>query len=44
MVLVLISIISIGAVGAVDDSDIGTGVLETTDDLSVGGGFQQMMI
>ena len=35
MVLVLISIISIGAVSAVDDADIGTDVLETTDDLSV---------
>ena len=35
LVLVLISIISIGAVSAVDDNDIGTGVLETTDDLSV---------
>ncbi len=33
--MVLISIISIGAVSAVDDNDIGTGVLETTDDLSV---------
>ena len=35
MGLVLISIISIGAVSAVDDGDIGTGVLETTDNLSV---------
>ncbi|AMK15823.1 hypothetical protein [Methanobrevibacter olleyae] len=35
LVLVLISIISIGAVSAVDDTDIGTSVLETTDDLSV---------
>ena len=35
LVLVLISIISISAVSAVDDVDIGTDVLETTDDLSV---------
>ena len=35
LVLVLISILSIGAVSAVDDVDIETDVLYTTDDLSV---------
>ena len=35
IVLVLISILSIGAVSAVDDADIGTDVIEATDDLSI---------
>ena len=35
IVLVLISLLSIGAVSAVDDADIGTDVLGTTGDLSI---------